>query len=56
VSAGGQIAARVVGFVRLLRAAGMPAAPGRMLDAARAAPRWACRAARTSSGRSTPYW
>ena len=37
MSAGGQIAARVVGFVRLLRAAGMPAGTGRMLDAARAA-------------------
>lgn len=34
---GGQIAAQVVGFVRLLRAAGMPAGTGRMLDAARAA-------------------
>jgi uncharacterized protein with von Willebrand factor type A (vWA) domain len=37
VNAGGQIAARVVGFVRLLRAAGMPAGTGRMLEAARAA-------------------
>ncbi len=34
---GGHIAARVVGFVRLLRAAGMPVGTGRMLDAARAA-------------------
>jgi uncharacterized protein with von Willebrand factor type A (vWA) domain len=34
---GGQIAAQVVGFVRLLRAAGMPAGTGRMLDAARSA-------------------
>ncbi len=34
---GGHIAARVVGFVRLLRAAGMPAGTGRVLDAARVA-------------------